>query len=363
MPQKTLGVVQLGWRCPNCKTLNPGEQKTCVSCGNPQPENVAFESMPQQELKTDAASLQKAKKGADIHCPYCGTRNPADAKVCSQCNGDLTGGAKRQNGGVVGAFKTGPQEDIVCPTCGTRNPANSPRCKSCGSDLASTQSNAGTAAANQKAKATPKRSPWLWAVLGGLGLLVLAACVVLVFLLTRTQQISGTVAGADWSRSVPVEALINVSKQDWQENIPAGAQVGACNSRLYTTQDTPEGNSVEVCGTPYTIDSGNGVGKVVQDCQYEIYKPYCEYTAQEWQTMHTYTQTGQGFSPAWPTYTLETGQRMGTSTESYTVHFNTQKGLLDYTTSDMSVFQQFQPASTWLLTVNTFGSITNLVPR
>jgi len=363
MPQKTLGVVQLGWRCPNCRTLNPGDQKTCISCGNPQPEDVAFEALPQQELKTDAASLDKVNKGADIHCPYCGTRNPVDAKVCRQCNGDLTGGTQRKSGGVVGAFKTSPVEDITCPTCGTLNPANAPRCKSCGSDLTSIQTTGGTVPSGQNVKTTPKRSPWLWAGLAGLILLVLAGCAALVFFLTRTQQISGTVAGADWTRSVPVEALVNVTKHDWQDAIPVGAQVGACERQLYTTQDQPEGDYNEVCGTPYTVDSGTGYGKVVQDCQYEIYKPYCEYKAQEWQVVQTYQQTGQGFTPAWPNYTLATGQRIGTSTETYTVHFNTQKGLLDYTTSDISDFQRFQPASTWLLTVNSFGSVTDLQPR
>src|SRR5665648_700754 len=119
MPKKTVGFVQLEWRCPNCSQMNPGPQKTCSACGSPQPEDVQFENMPQQELSTDQAMAEKARKGADIHCPYCGTRYTADASQCIQFNGHLKEGKKRESGRVVGAFKSEPVGDVACPTCGT----------------------------------------------------------------------------------------------------------------------------------------------------------------------------------------------------------------------------------------------------
>jgi hypothetical protein len=41
-------------------------------------------------MVTDEKAVQAAQAGADIHCAFCGTRNPATAKVCSQCGADLT---------------------------------------------------------------------------------------------------------------------------------------------------------------------------------------------------------------------------------------------------------------------------------
>jgi hypothetical protein len=357
MPRKTIGVVKLGWRCPNCSTMNPGPQKTCSACGTPQPENVQFENMPQQELVTDASAVEAVKKGADIHCPYCGTRNPADAKSCSQCNGDLTGAAQRQSGAVVGAFSSGPAAQVPCPTCGTLNDPNARQCISCGAAITGAQ----VQPAPISTPVSPtgkKRSPVFWVGLVVLVFMLLAGCIALISFLTRTKEVTGTVTGADWTRTINVEQLATVTKSDWRDAIPAGAQVGACEQRYNHTQDQPEGNFKEVCGTPYTVDTGTGYGQVVQDCQYEIYVDYCSYTAQEWQVYQPFTQSGHDFNPIWPQIILGVGQREGTRSENYTVHFDTQKGLLDYTTHDAAVFLQFQPASVWSLDVNNFGSIT-----
>ncbi|OGN74514.1 MAG: hypothetical protein A2X25_06425 [Chloroflexi bacterium GWB2_49_20] len=339
--------------------MNPGPQKTCAACGSPQPDNVEFENMPQQDLVTDTSALENAKKGADIHCPYCDTRNPVDARQCKQCGGDLTGGQQRKSGSVLGAYTSGPAEQVPCPTCGKPNPANAGRCSSCGAAMT-----AGTLQPTPPAPAVArptvgKRSPALIAGLVVLFCLLAVGCFALISFLTRTREITGTVSGAEWMLSIHVEQLAQVTKSDWRESIPAGAQVGTCEQRVNRTQDQPEGNYKEVCGTPYTVDTGTGYGEVVQDCQYEIYMDYCDYTAQEWQVVQKYDQTGQDFTPIWPQVVLAAGQREGTRTETYTVFFDTENGQLDYITEDAAVFQQFQPASLWFLEVNTLGNITD----
>src|SRR5258707_1924805 len=108
MSKKTLGYMELEWTCPNCGNKNPGMVKTCKACGSPQPENVQFGVAEQAELLKDAQKIAQSQKGADIHCPFCGTRNPADARSCSQCGGDLTGGAQRVSGTVIGAGANAP---------------------------------------------------------------------------------------------------------------------------------------------------------------------------------------------------------------------------------------------------------------
>lgn len=53
MSKETFGYLKLEWTCPRCGSRNPGPQKTCLSCGAPQPENVAFQLPEKQELLTD----------------------------------------------------------------------------------------------------------------------------------------------------------------------------------------------------------------------------------------------------------------------------------------------------------------------
>ena len=96
MARKPIGYTKLIWICPNCQTRNPGTEKTCVTCGSPQPIDVSFIQADREDLINKEEDILRAKRGADIHCPYCGTRNAADAKICSQCGGDLTGGKSGQ---------------------------------------------------------------------------------------------------------------------------------------------------------------------------------------------------------------------------------------------------------------------------
>ena len=92
MARKSLGHTKLIWICPNCQTRNPGPKKSCTTCGSPQPENVVFVQADHEIMISDKEEIRKAKKGADIHCPYCGTRNSNDVKICIQCGGKIIGG-------------------------------------------------------------------------------------------------------------------------------------------------------------------------------------------------------------------------------------------------------------------------------
>ncbi len=117
MATKSKGFIKMEWTCPNCNTRNPGPVKTCQSCGAPQPTDVKFEMGADQNFVKDEKEVEQAKKGADIHCGFCGTRNPADAKTCSQCGGDLKEGMKRQAGQLVDR-SAAKAEPFVCPNCG-----------------------------------------------------------------------------------------------------------------------------------------------------------------------------------------------------------------------------------------------------
>jgi predicted nucleic acid-binding Zn ribbon protein len=355
MAEKTLGYVELEWTCQRCGTKNPGTQKTCTNCGAAMSDQQQFDLPAQQELISDPTKLEAAAKGPDVHCPYCGTRNAAGSETCSQCGGDLKAAQARQKGQVMGAYAAGAAPEIRCPSCGTPNLANAARCTNCGGSLSA----APAKPAVQAAAASPaKRSP---AALLILGVIALAACGALLFFLlmgARTEEISATVQSVAWQRSVEVLEQRPVEHEDWQDSIPSGVQPGSCESRHRRTQSEPAPGAEEVCGTPYTVDQGSGIGKVVQDCEYKIYEQWCTYTQPEWVVIDTLTSQGSDLNPLWPALSLGAEQRQGERYESYRVSFSGAGDSYTYTTSDPAEFAQFSPGSEWQLEVNAFGSVT-----
>src|SRR5512134_2733500 len=108
--RRTVGYVENVWTCPNCGGENKGSLKTCDACGAPQPENVQFHLPSEQKLVKDEAALKAAQAGADIHCGFCGARNPANAETCSQCGADLREGKKRESGRELAPAVAAPKE-------------------------------------------------------------------------------------------------------------------------------------------------------------------------------------------------------------------------------------------------------------
>src|SRR5512138_1531477 len=177
--RRTIGYIENEWTCPNCGTRNKGGMKTCQNCGAPQPENVQFELPSEQKFVTDEEQIKAAQAGADIHCPFCGTRNPATAKTCSQCGGDLTEGKARELGRVMQTPAAQPKV-IKCTNCGTENPSSNSVCSNCGAPLpkmapASANLAAQPIAASNVGK--PKKTNWI--LIGGI-LAFLAVCCVAI---------------------------------------------------------------------------------------------------------------------------------------------------------------------------------------
>jgi ribosomal protein L40E len=365
MARKSLGFTELQWTCPNCGGVNPGPEQTCVTCGAPQPDDVKFEQAPRAELLKEETKISQAQAGPDIHCAYCGTRNPAGAEVCSQCNADLSEGAQRKAGGVVGAFdfSAGLVTAIDCPHCGTENEGTALVCRQCGGSLTGTKEvdeAIAPAAAPPPARArrTSRTLPAL-AILGGVVICGLIAVFILLSL--RTEALTGVVSGVTWERAVPVEALVPVEYQDWRDEIPSSAVVGSCEDKVRYVQAEPAPNALEVCGTPYTLDTGTGFGEVVQDCEYQIPDDYCRYTVDEWQQVDQVELAGSDLSPQWPNASLQTGQRLGEDNfERYACIFTAAGETYTYETTDMQVFQQCQVGSEWKLTVNALGGVVSI---
>lgn len=356
MTRKELGYVELEWTCPRCNTRNPGAQTTCGGCGAPQPQDVQFDTPISAELVQDEAELARAQSAPDVQCAYCGTRNPADATVCKQCGADLGEGAQREAGQVVGAFQQQPAPPIRCATCGAENAAANLRCQQCGAPLARPRAVAPPAPA--PAPAAPRQSWVAWLVIA----LVFGGLIWLGVLSTRTTEMVGTVREARWVRSVPIEGLVPVERSGWHDELPGNAALLSCRPEVRSVQDTPTANSREVCGTPYTIDTGTGFGQVVQDCRYEVYEDRCRYTVDEWRVVDVIESRGSGFAPVWPVASLQPRQRLGPGRERYECIIGSEERWFTYEAPSLAAYETCQPGSQWQLEVNGFGALTSLQP-
>lgn len=357
MTKETIGYVKLEWECPSCGSRNPGPQKTCGECGAPQPQDVQFEQAAVEQLITDEAEIARAKAGPDVHCAYCGARNPATAETCTQCGADLTAAEARASFGVLGAHRDKPAADVPCPSCGALNPATAHDCAQCGASMARPKPR--PRVARRAAQARQGGCGWVaYAIIGGV--ILLAA--ILFFLSTRTTDVVGRVTSVGWTRSIAIQGLRPVTHEDWRDDVPSDGVVGKCTSKAHHTQDDPAPNADKVCGTPYTVDTGSGFGEVVQDCVYQVYQDWCEYTVDEWQVIDTITQEGQDYRPQWPITQLAAGQREGEREESYSCVFDADGKSYTYRTRDTEKFTRCEIGSRWTLKVNALNAVVDMEP-
>lgn len=363
MPQEVLGYVEMEWTCRRCGTKNPGLKKQCQNCGAQMEADQQFEKPAENVLLTDAEKIAQAKKGADVHCPFCGTRNTADAKVCVHCGGDLTRGQKREAGQVVGAYSAAPVAKVTCPACATENAPSASNCISCGRPLGNTAPAASPVAA-ARSTARPSISPLVLGLVALVATLCLCGFGFLIFQALNTTELVGVVQSVRWERSLGLEARVPVERRAWADQIPVEATVGVCESRPRQVSSAPDPSrrSEKICGTPYTVDLGNGLSEVRQDCEYQIYDDYCPYQVLEWQEVDRVTARGADLNPYWPQLSVGSSQRQGRARESYTVTFNSDGRSYDYSPDSEQEFVQFQPGSRWTLTVNGLGAVTGVAP-
>lgn len=343
MQRRSKGVVQLEWVCPNCDGRNPGPVKTCANCGAPQPGNVQFQRAADEQLITDEKVVQSAKAGADIHCGFCGTRNPATAANCSQCGGDLKEGAARTAGQAMQAAPAAPKI-LVCQNCGSENPGTARKCSNCGAPIKAPAA-APSAPAAGMSVSTPKAKPFNWLITCGIGAFLLMCCALILFLFVfPSRSVDGTVSSVHWKTSVPVQEARAVEHNDESGSPPSEAYNVSCRTESH-----------EVCEDK-TIDKGNGYGEVVTEC-HDVSEQLCDYTMDEWTTIQTYDLEGYDLNPQYAEPDTFGGQRIGTNRVELQVYFNTSGGEMIYSPDSISEFQQFQPGSAWTLKLNAVGGV------
>jgi ribosomal protein L40E len=355
MPQETVGYVNLEWTCKRCGSKNPGTTKICSSCGNVMSETDKFELPAQQELIKDEAVIAKAERGPDVTCKYCGARNAAGATSCSQCSADLTEATAREAGAVLGAFSDEKKPDVKCPYCGELNPATALKCSNCAGSLAVRPVD--QAKAHAAAPVKVSRVP----LFIGIGMLVVAV-IVCGLLFFRTSDTSAAVRGVQWQRAIEIMEERPVQHETWRDQIPSSAAVGACELKVRGTQDQPAPNAEKICGTPYTIDTGTGAGKVVQDCQYQVKGDWCAYTQLEWTVVDSVVAKGADANAKWPMVNLHSDQREGDRQESYVVLFSSDGKEYQLTVASASDLAKYVVGSRWKLKVNALGGVLGAEP-
>ena len=350
MERRSKGFIELEWTCPNCNTRNKGFDKTCVNCGAPQPEDVQFEAPAEKKLVSEEKAQELRGRGADIHCAFCGTRNPSTAETCSQCGADLKEGTARQAGREID-LSAGKLEPVTCPNCGTVNPGTNINCQQCGAALPRPTAPApampaSSVVSNTAAQDAKKKPNWL--LLGGIGAGLIICCIAaLLLFVLPSQSVQGTVADVYWQTSVPVQEIRAVNYNDERGNPPSDAYNVSCRDE-----------SQEFCEEK-TIDRGDGSAEIIEECHTETER-FCDYTVDEWTTVRTFALDGHDLNPYYERPSITSDQRLGNESADYTVFFDTEKGDITYETGNLDEFQQFQIGSTWTLKLNAMGGVLSV---
>ena len=361
--RKSLGFTELQWICSYCEGINRGTIRICGNCSAPQSAEVQFIQPSQERLIVEKEQVDEIRaESADIHCAYCGTRNVATNKTCTNCMADLSEGVARQAGQTIGAHRDKAVPDITCPNCNSSNPGTATTCANCLAPLRSASVGIAAAPAPSRAPAATGQGNTLLMV-GAIGLF-LVACIAFFVLSQRTTEVVGTVQSVEWERSIPILALGPVEYDTWWDRVPQDGEILMCEDRLRYTSTEPDPTllSIEVCGTPYTVDQGNGFGEVVQDCEYEVFDDWCEYVVDEWKQVDVVTAGGDSFAVYWPETPTSAEFRTGDTSEQYSVQFRADGATYSYSTRNLSEFESVQSSERWILDVNTFGSVVAISP-
>jgi len=363
--RKQVGYIVLEWTCPVCSARNPGPLKSCSSCGAPQPPDAKFEPPLQATIlekgsKEAEQAASAVAAGADIYCPYCGSRNPAAATACQVCQGALTGGKARESGAQLGEVNTAALPEVTCHVCGAHNPATQRLCAKCGSPL-KRRDDAKTAGAPAALPKPEGGGVALWWLLGG-AVLLIGIIAAFAWFGSRTENRSAVAEEARWVRTITVAGLVPVELSAWQDQLPQDARVLSCESTLRSTSMEPVAGAEEVCGEPYAVDTGTGFGEVYQDCEYRIYDDRCTYETLQWMPIDTVESSGIGFAPTWPTVGITPDRRIAGQEEKYMCTVNADGETFSFELSP-DRYAQCQPGTTWNIAINGLGSLVDATPQ
>lgn len=280
-------AIRMGyWDCQHCKHSRiEGPQRQCPQCGRPRDDGVQFYTTDDAPEIDDPSLLQHARAGADWHCPFCDTDNPAGQLSCLSCGGSDPSAKKRE------------QRIILDEPA---SPVSSP----------SPQRAAVPGAANSKKS-------------GKGGLFIILAVLALVglgiwFLFLRTKPLTVTVEKATWIKTLVVERQETRTESKWADELPSGAREvrREMRGRDRKVQDGTERVKVG------KKDLGNGLFEDVYEDRpktvtRKVDEPWVTFEIERWvQDQTLKEQREDGSEPPAPSFTAAPRRRAG-ARESY----------------------------------------------
>ena len=104
---------------------------------------------------------------------------------------------------------------------------------------------------------------------------------------------------------------------------------------------------------------GNGYEQFVQDCVYQVYEPYCEYTVYKAGVIDTRRASGSGPNPELPY--VESGYSTGNQNVSYAIVMRDENGReYTLTPSGINEYRSYSVGDEFVLEVTASGRVVNM---
>lgn len=348
------------WDCTTCGSVgNLGHDRICPNCGNPRSEGVRFYLPEDEPTIQDPARLKAAQAGADWLCEYCGSSNAAQDAACNQC-GAAKGAARSQQAPTFAVDQT-------------------PR--------------SGDNTSHQPTPPLPIARPARWRkVLAGCFLVFAFLVIILGYLIFRTRELTVTVVGLRWERSIALEKYGPITEEDW--SVPEGGRILSQRREVHhvnhildhyerrtreVSEEEQTGTRTYVCGHK---DLGNGNFEDVectepvyetrthtetyQDPVYRddpVYQTKYRYEINKWTPSRSPASSGTAGTPSWPAVTAASNERETGRTEKNTVLFKDEDGD-DYALEfPLDQWQSFSPGQKLHAKQHGVGGKLELSPK
>lgn len=333
-------IIELVWDCAECGTNDiKGRHKVCTQCGAPR-ENAELRQATGTETDgsgynpsatvTDPELLRLARAGADWHCKHCASGNMNGDDTCRACGA--------------------PRHDVVPDRPKTR-PA--PKRKPANVIVPAVQPDV-----TPPEPSTPSLSPkekW------GIGIVMGAAAIFGIVLVSTTKTIPSQLESATWSHTTHVERWTDYTLREWSKDvrlrppsIPTNdigvpgmtLNLGTCKeeehhkeryvcgshkecepiykreterypctkSETYTCGEVCKSNDngfatcrpkhctrqvPDTCTRSVQVKTGERCENVPNYCYRPIYEEKCTYTSQRWEAVDQATVSGNGADWRW----------------------------------------------------------------
>jgi hypothetical protein len=379
-------IRELVWTCEHCGFQNLGRYKNCQKCGAPQSKDTKFHR-PSDGPKevTDPRLVQMAMNGPDVHCPYCGTRNPNGARLCSQCGGELRGGKIRETGDVDtkedegvyhGEYKPPDEEDEnaeVDQVFAAPPPTSYPRQRYTPVQQSILESTNNTLLTNI-----------------GIGAIVVLLVGIFIWYAYmkwfKVTEVPVTLNSFSWKTEIHIGEIFTYHEGGW--SIPPGGRKTGSEERFtgrYYQKQVCEQVSVPkseqyVCGET-CVDLGNGFEncsdrmctrnwtEMETQCHQEddysrpIYETWYFYDIDRWTQTRTVTASSLDNEPYWPEFNLAPGESEGDRTVMFVVNYTDELGethtLTSYNPTDWDWFVSLSENQVCYADRNGFGDLND----